>query len=57
MIQTSLTFAEYETLLDIDSYTITLIAEHLLYWRKARLIDAISLKSIYAPSRSGKATL
>jgi len=47
-----LTFTEYETLLDTDGQSIIDIAEHLIYWRKARLIDAISLKCIYVPVRS-----
>lgn len=47
----SLTFTEYETLLDTDSNSIIEIAEHLIYWRKARLIDAVSLKCIYVPFR------
>ena len=50
-IALSLTFTEYETLLDTDSQSIMEIAEHLIYWRKAKLIDTISLKSIYGPIR------
>lgn len=51
MLSLSLTFTEYETLLDTDSQSIMEIAEHLIYWRKAKLIDTISLKSIYGPIR------
>lgn len=46
-----LTFSEYETLLDTDSDSIIAIVEHLTYFRRAKLIDAISMKCIYVPVR------
>ena len=37
-------FAEYETLLDEP---LKEIVEHLVHWRKARVVDVVSLKNIY----------
>lgn len=52
MFPRRLTFTEYETLLDTDSANILEIAQHLIYWRRARLIDAISVKAMYLPTRT-----
>jgi hypothetical protein len=47
----TLSFAEYETLLDIetedDQSPLQEIVEHLVHWRKARVVDVVSLKGIY----------
>ncbi|GAA6023693.1 hypothetical protein JCM10207_008751 [Rhodosporidiobolus poonsookiae] len=48
----TLSFAEYETLLDLDSEDQLLedVVDHLVHWKKARVIDLISLKGTYAVS-------
>ncbi|GAA5954783.1 hypothetical protein JCM21900_005903 [Sporobolomyces salmonicolor] len=48
----TLSFAEYETLLDLDADDGLLedIVDHLVHWKKARVIDVISLKGSYAIS-------
>jgi hypothetical protein len=45
-------FAEYETLLDVETEDCPLkdVVEHLVYWRKARVVDVVSLKGTYALS-------
>ncbi|GAA6026990.1 hypothetical protein JCM8097_006020 [Rhodosporidiobolus ruineniae] len=50
----TLSFAEYETLLDLDTEDQLLedVVDHLVYWRKARVIDLISLKGSYAVSET-----
>ncbi|KAM0753536.1 hypothetical protein T439DRAFT_353332 [Meredithblackwellia eburnea MCA 4105] len=50
----TLSFAEYETLLDVDQDELSMkqIVEHFLHWRKARIIDVVSLKGVYALSTS-----
>ncbi|GAA5868309.1 hypothetical protein JCM1840_005630 [Sporobolomyces johnsonii] len=48
----TLSFAEYETLLDLDADDGLLedIVDHLVHWKKARVIDVISLKGSYTIS-------
>ncbi|GAA5928834.1 hypothetical protein JCM10213_002567 [Rhodosporidiobolus nylandii] len=50
----TLSFAEYETLLDLDTEDQMLedVVDHLVHWKKARVIDLISLKGSYAVSPS-----
>ncbi|GAA5888026.1 hypothetical protein JCM6882_000255 [Rhodosporidiobolus microsporus] len=50
----TLSFAEYETLLDLDTEDQLLedVVDHLVHWKKARVIDLISLKGSYAVSSS-----
>ncbi|KAL8276331.1 hypothetical protein RQP46_011256 [Phenoliferia psychrophenolica] len=51
----TLSFAEYEALLDIDSKeegSMKGIVEHFIHWKKGRVIDVLSLKSTYAISAS-----
>lgn len=54
----TLSFAEYETLLDLDSEDQLLedVVDHLVHWKKARVIDLISLKGSYAVSAGFKPT-
>ncbi|GAA5835292.1 hypothetical protein JCM9279_004498 [Rhodotorula babjevae] len=54
----TLSFAEYETLLDLDSEDQLLedVVDHLVHWKKARVIDLISLKGSYAISAGFKPT-
>ncbi|KAK4058754.1 Nitrogen permease regulator 3 [Microbotryomycetes sp. JL221] len=46
----TLSFAEYETLLDLDSDERPMkdVVEHLVHWNKARVVDVVSLKNPYA---------
>lgn len=46
----TLSFGEYETLLDLDSEDQMLedVVDHLVHWKKAKVIDLISLKNSYA---------
>ncbi|GAA5841542.1 hypothetical protein JCM11251_001256 [Rhodosporidiobolus azoricus] len=48
----TLSFAEYETLLDLDQEDQILedIVDHLVHWKKAQIVDLISLKGSYAVS-------
>ncbi|KAK4705621.1 nitrogen permease regulator 3, partial [Phenoliferia sp. Uapishka_3] len=50
----TLSFAEYEALLDIDPEEASMqeIVDHFVHWKKARVIDVVSLKSAYAISAS-----
>lgn len=43
---------EFQALLDIDGVALAEMVDHLVYWRKAKLVDVVSVKSIYqiAPS-------
>ncbi|BGP38026.1 Nitrogen permease regulator 3 [Rhodotorula kratochvilovae] len=52
----TLSFAEYETLLDLDSEDQLLedVVDHLVHWKKARVVDLISLKGSYAVSAGFK---
>lgn len=45
-------FAEYETLLDVEAeeHPLRDVVDHLVYWRKARVVDVVSLKGHYAVS-------
>ncbi|KAM0792404.1 hypothetical protein ACM66B_005083 [Microbotryomycetes sp. NB124-2] len=47
----TLSFAEYEALLDLNNGedgTLSTVVEHLVHWRKARVVDVVSLKNAYA---------
>ncbi|SCV66921.1 BQ2448_5567 [Microbotryum intermedium] len=50
----NLSFAEYATLLDIDSDAddgaLRDVVQHLVYWRKGKIIDVVSLKGVYTAS-------
>lgn len=50
----TLSFAEYETLLDLEAeeHLLDDLVDHLVHWNKARVIDIVSLKGSYivAPS-------
>ncbi|KAG0145862.1 hypothetical protein CROQUDRAFT_671474 [Cronartium quercuum f. sp. fusiforme G11] len=46
-IKPALTLSEYTSLLDTDSGTIAEMAEHLIYWRKARMTDVVTLRNTY----------
>lgn len=54
-------FAEYATLLDIDDTEDEMplkdIVEHLVHWRKARVVDVVSLRNVYALRASFKTDL
>ncbi|GAA5938359.1 hypothetical protein JCM3775_000871 [Rhodotorula graminis] len=54
----TLSFAEYETLLDLDSEDQLLedVVDHLVHWKKARVIDLISLKGSYSIAAGFKPT-
>ena len=43
-------FYEYSTLLDIDYEALRHICDHLVYWRKARVINVVSLRNTYKPN-------
>ena len=43
-------FTEYETLLDLTTDAVRELGEHMVYWRKGRLISAVSLRNIYVPN-------
>jgi len=47
IIKPALTLSEYKFLLDTDSNTIAEMTDHLLYWRKAKLTDVITLRNSY----------
>ncbi|POW17012.1 hypothetical protein PSTT_00813 [Puccinia striiformis] len=47
IIKPALTLSEYKFLLDTDSNTIAEMTDHLLYWRKAKLTDMITLRNSY----------
>ncbi|WAR60962.1 hypothetical protein PtB15_13B213 [Puccinia triticina] len=47
IIKPALTLSEYKFLLDTDSSTIAEMTDHLLYWRKAKLTDMITLRNSY----------
>ncbi|BGP22893.1 nitrogen permease regulator 3 [Rhodotorula toruloides] len=48
----TLSFADYETLLDLysEDHMLEDIVDHLVYWKKARVVDLVSLKGAYALS-------
>ncbi|SGY41324.1 BQ5605_C003g02496 [Microbotryum silenes-dioicae] len=50
----NLSFAEYATLLDIDSDAddgaLRDVVQHLVYWRKGKIIGVVSLKGVYTAS-------
>ncbi|GAA5989399.1 hypothetical protein JCM10908_001295 [Rhodotorula pacifica] len=50
----TLTFAEYETLLDMEAeeHLLNDLVDHLVHWNKARVIDLVSLKGTYITSPS-----
>ncbi|GJN88496.1 hypothetical protein Rhopal_001462-T1 [Rhodotorula paludigena] len=52
----TLSFAEYVTLLDLDpeGHVLEDVVDHLVHWKKARVIDLISLKGSYAISSTYK---
>lgn len=43
-------FEEYELLLNCSLSQIYKLAAHLVFWKKARIIDAISIRNVYAVS-------
>lgn len=47
IIKPALTLYEYKFLLDTDSRTIAEMTEHLIYWRKAKLTDVVTLRNTY----------
>ncbi|KAJ8295533.1 Nitrogen permease regulator 3 [Rhodotorula toruloides] len=48
----TLSFADYETLLDLysEDHMLEDIVDHLVHWKKARVVDLVSLKGAYAVS-------
>ncbi|PLW41158.1 hypothetical protein PCANC_12386 [Puccinia coronata f. sp. avenae] len=60
IIKPALTLSEYKFLLDTDSNTIAEMTDHLLYWRKAKLTDMITLRNSYqltCPIQAGPSNL
>jgi hypothetical protein len=44
----SISFQEYSTLLDIDMASLKVLVDHLVHWRKARVINLVNLKHVRA---------
>lgn len=45
----TINFQEYCALLDVDMETLKIMVDHLIHWRKARIINVVNLKYSYKP--------
>lgn len=48
---------EFQALLDTDAASLAEVVDHLLYWRKAKLVDVVSAKNVYRLAADSEAAI